>query len=208
MSNILIDDRSTNAPQFTNTYNNGSPPFQSIPPPVLPSPHSISATPPTTSRLLGPYPLANSDYPLFGVSPKYNLFTAQATPPESGPATGNTLPPFQYNPSVPVDQDHYGPSDHPTAKLLQGQSQYAPSEISLDYSIIDDYFDLDIDTYYANGNNACGFIPGLPVIATDAAEPETEEDFLASDYASVSGRSSIHDRYVPYDLILAPKIDQ
>lgn len=26
-----------------------------------------------------------------------------------------------------------------------------------------EYFDLDIDTYYANGTNACGFIPGLPV---------------------------------------------
>lgn len=26
-----------------------------------------------------------------------------------------------------------------------------------------DYFDLDIDSYYANGTNACGFFPGLPV---------------------------------------------
>lgn len=193
MSNILIEDRSTSAPQFTNTFSNASPPFPTIPPPVLPSPHSISATPPSTSR---PYPLSNADFPLFGVSPKYNPFSAQSTPPTTGPNTANTLPPFQYTPNVPLDYDHYGSSDHPTAKLLRGQPQYAPSEISLDYSINDDYFDLDIDTYYANGNNACGFIPGLPVIATDASEPETEEDFLTSDYASVSGRSSIYDRYV------------
>lgn len=26
-----------------------------------------------------------------------------------------------------------------------------------------DYFDLDIDNYYANGNNMCGFFPGIPV---------------------------------------------
>lgn len=26
-----------------------------------------------------------------------------------------------------------------------------------------DYFDLDIDSYYANGTNACGFFPGIPV---------------------------------------------
>lgn len=194
MSNILIDDRSTSVPRFTQSFNNASPSYQSVAPPVLPSPHSLIATPPTTTRPLGPYPLSNSEYPLFGVSPKYNPFAAQATPPESGPTTGNTLPPFQYDLSAPLDQDQYGSKDHPTAKLIQGQMQYAPSEISLDYSMNDDYFDLDIDEYYANGNNACGFIPGLPVIATDAAEPETEEDFLASDYASVSGRSSIHDR--------------
>jgi hypothetical protein len=199
MSNILIEDRSATAPQFTNTFSNASPPFPTIPPPVLPSPHSISATPPSTNR---PYPLSNLDFPLFGVSPKFNVFSAHSTPPTTGPSTANTLPPFQYTPNLPLDYDHYGSGDHPTAKLLRGQPQYAPSEISLDYSINDDYFDLDIDTYYANGNNACGFIPGLPVIATDASEPETEEDFLTSDYASVSGRSSIYDRYVLDSFIL------
>ncbi|EXJ86548.1 hypothetical protein A1O3_03501 [Capronia epimyces CBS 606.96] len=63
----------------------------------------------------------------------------------------------------------------------------------MDTSISEDYFDLDIDTYYANGNNACGFIPGLPVILTDQSEPETDEDLLTNDYASLSGRSSVYD---------------
>jgi hypothetical protein len=27
-----------------------------------------------------------------------------------------------------------------------------------------EFFDLDIEAYYANGNNACGFIPGAPLI--------------------------------------------
>ena len=109
--------------------------------------------------------------------------------------TTQPLQPFQYTPPNPsLDIDQFGPSDHPTAKLIRGQSQsqYAPSEVSLDYSLNDDYFDLDIEAYYANGNNACGFIPGLPVIASDAAEPETEDGFL-SDYASNSGGSSTYD---------------
>ncbi|ETN44285.1 uncharacterized protein HMPREF1541_10465 [Cyphellophora europaea CBS 101466] len=37
---------------------------------------------------------------------------------------------------------------------------------SIDYSN-SDFFDLDIETYYANGNNACGFIPGVPVILSE-----------------------------------------
>jgi hypothetical protein len=28
----------------------------------------------------------------------------------------------------------------------------------------EEFFNLDIDSYYANGNNACGFIPGAPVV--------------------------------------------
>lgn len=64
----------------------------------------------------------------------------------------------------------------------------------MDTSISEDYFDLDIETYYAKGNNACGFIPGLPVILTDQSEPETDEDLLTNDYASLSGRSSVYDR--------------
>lgn len=75
--------------------------------------------------------------------------------------------------------------------MLRGKPQYAPSET--DTYVSEDYFDLDIDTYYANGNNACGFIPGLPVILTDTNEPETDEDLLTNDYASLSGRSSVYD---------------
>lgn len=105
----------------------------------------------------------------------------------------NTLPPFRHDLGRYADQTQLEPGEHPTAKLLRGQQQYAPSEVSLDYSVDDDYFDLDIDMYYANGNNACGFIPGLPVIASDAAEPETDDDFLTSDYASIGGRSASTD---------------
>ncbi len=57
----------------------------------------------------------------------------------------------------------------------------------------EDYFDLDIEAYYAKGNNACGFIPGLPVILTDTNVPENDDDFPMDDFASVSGRSSIYD---------------
>jgi hypothetical protein len=38
-----------------------------------------------------------------------------------------------------------------------------------------DFFDLDIETYYANGNNACGFIPGVPVILSEADDLEVDE---------------------------------
>lgn len=98
-------------------------------------------------------------------------------------------PNFQYTPQEP-GQFQYA-QEHTTAKLLRGKPQYAPSE--MDSSVSEDYFDLDIETYYAKGNNACGFIPGLPVILTDAGEPETDEEFLSSDYASLSGMSSVYD---------------
>lgn len=38
-----------------------------------------------------------------------------------------------------------------------------------------DFFDLDIETYYANGNNACGFIPGVPVILSEVDDMEVDE---------------------------------
>jgi hypothetical protein len=97
------------------------------------------------------------------------------------------VPPYDH------EQPQYG-QDHSTAKLLRGKPQYAPSET--DTYVSEDYFDLDIETYYAKGNNACGFIPGLPVILTDTAAPETDEDLLTNDYASLSGRSSVYDGYV------------
>ena len=40
------------------------------------------------------------------------------------------------------------------------------------------FFDLDIDDYYANGNNACGFIPGAPVILSD--DNQFEADYIQS----------------------------
>lgn len=38
-----------------------------------------------------------------------------------------------------------------------------------------DFFDLDIETYYANGNNACGFIPGVPVILSEVDDLEVDD---------------------------------
>ena len=74
-----------------------------------------------------------------------------------------------------------------------GKPQYTPSDLDSSVSVNEDYFDLDIETYYSKGNNACGFIPGLPVILTDTSVPEAGDDFLTSDFASVSGRSSVYD---------------
>jgi hypothetical protein len=48
------------------------------------------------------------------------------------------------------------------------------SDVAMDFSN-SDFFDLDIETYYANGNNACGFIPGLPVIMSEAEDLEMDE---------------------------------
>lgn len=45
---------------------------------------------------------------------------------------------------------------------------------SVDYSN-SDFFDLDIETYYANGNNACGFIPGVPVILSEAEDLDLDD---------------------------------
>lgn len=46
-------------------------------------------------------------------------------------------------------------------------------DVSVDTSVNSDFFDLDLEEYYANGNNACGFIPGVPVILSDEqVEPD------------------------------------
>jgi hypothetical protein len=116
------------------------------------------------------------------------------------PAANFNTPPlsnFQYAPTPPQPPEP-GQNSHQeqtTAKLLIGKPEYAPSDLDSNVSGVDeDYFDLDIETYYSKGNNACGFIPGLPVILTDNNVPETDDDFLTSDFASVSGRSSVYDR--------------
>ena len=53
-------------------------------------------------------------------------------------------------------------------------SETGYSDVAVDYAN-SDFFDLDIETYYANGNNACGFIPGLPVILSEADDLEVDE---------------------------------
>ncbi|RVX68088.1 hypothetical protein B0A52_08227 [Exophiala mesophila] len=203
LSGILTDNTSPGTQQYSSPSRDQSPKLSNILPPLTPSPALPSAFPANTFK---PSPLGNSRYPTFDFLsnsvPSYAATVQpvqpvqpvpQGSPPLALPTAANTLPPFRHDLGRYTDQGQPEPTEHPTAKLLRGQQQYAPSEISLDYSVDDDYFDLDIDMYYANGNNACGFIPGLPVIASDAAEPETDDDFLTSDYASIGGRSASTD---------------
>lgn len=166
---------------------------QIISPPVatpLTSPPNIPSVPASNRP-----PINNAQLPAFATfqhqSPNFNP-TFPNNPPHApiGVTQSNAPAGFQYPPQT--QENFQYAQDHPTAKLLLGKPQYAPSD--MDSSIgEEDYFDLDIETYYAKGNNACGFIPGLPVILTDTNEPETDEEFLASDYASISGRSSVYD---------------
>ncbi|KIW10308.1 hypothetical protein PV08_11270 [Exophiala spinifera] len=170
-------------------------------PDIISQPTSSPLTLPGIASLSPRQSTPNVQYPLFGVnpptSPGYNIFQGQAPqpffsssiphPPANAPSH---FPPAPQHPPQRPDQFQYG-LEQGTAKLLRGKPQYAPSET--DTYVSEDYFDLDIDTYYANGNNACGFIPGLPVILTDTNEPETDEDLLTNDYASLSGRSSVYD---------------
>jgi hypothetical protein len=133
-------------------------------------------------------------------SPGFNPFPATPPqPPASLPPSSIAPQSFQYTPTPPQLQPQeytHSPGGHQeqtTAKLLLGKPQYAPSDLDSSVSVDEDYFDLDIEAYYSKGNNACGFIPGLPVILTDTNVPETDDDFLTSDFASVSGRSSVYD---------------
>ncbi|KIX98041.1 uncharacterized protein Z520_06120 [Fonsecaea multimorphosa CBS 102226] len=180
------------------------PPIHNIPsiPQVNSPPISSVPNPPGRQGASNRVSIPNIQFPAFGIlnqqGPDFNLFPN--TPPQpalSAPPPSATPTNFQYAATPPQFPDHgqYTHQEHPTAKLLHGKPQYAPSD--LDSSVSEDYFDLDIDTYYANGNNACGFIPGLPVILTDTNVPESDDDFLTSDFASISGRtSSVYDGQV------------
>ncbi|KIX10452.1 uncharacterized protein Z518_01535 [Rhinocladiella mackenziei CBS 650.93] len=177
-----LDNQHSNVPSYDGSVTRSNPTI-----PQIISPPS----PPSTTRSS----LSNVQYPAFGVLPpptsNFNAFAdTSPQPPVSLPVSN--IPTNLQPPRPPPNHDNFQHSqDHPTAKLLHGKPQYAPSE--MDTSVSEDYFDLDIETYYAKGNNACGFIPGLPVILTDTSEPETDDDFLTSDYASLSGRSSVYD---------------
>ncbi|EXJ72056.1 uncharacterized protein A1O5_04559 [Cladophialophora psammophila CBS 110553] len=178
------------------------PPIHNIPsiPQIISPPISSTPNLPSIQGGSDRTPLGNIQFPAFGIlnqqSPDFNLFPN--TPPPPPPAISApppSAPPsnFQFAGASPqlAEYGQYTHQEHPTAKLLHGRPQYAPSD--LDSSVSEDYFDLDIETYYAKGNNACGFIPGLPVILTDNNVPESDDDFLTSDFASISGRSSVYD---------------
>ncbi|EXJ62735.1 hypothetical protein A1O7_03173 [Cladophialophora yegresii CBS 114405] len=144
---------------------------------------------------------SNIQFPAFGVlneqSPSSKPFPGTPPQPQASLSPRLTAPTnFQYAPPPPQPPQEYAHNVHQeqtTAKLLHGKPEYAPSDLDSSVSVDEDYFDLDIETYYSKGNNACGFIPGLPVILTDANPPETDDDFLTSDFGSVSGRSSVYD---------------
>ena len=81
----------------------------------------------------------------------------------------------------------------PFATLLGDQDPGLWDDVSIDTSTNGDYFDLDIDSYYANGNNSCGFIPGIPAILSD--ENELEPDDLAGVMHAAPAKHSAHPRH-------------
>ncbi|KAL2407976.1 Transcription activator AMTR1 [Exophiala dermatitidis] len=185
-----------NASSFRSSLDQSNPIIPQILSPPIDSTPQNPVNIPSTARSS----LSNIQSTAYGLpnQPSPGFYSFPPTPPIPPPAP-QPLQPTQHQVNVPqpnnpanFQQPHeYDNFQHPTAKLLLGKPHYAESD--LDTSISEDYFDLDIDTYYAKGNNACGFIPGLPVILTDQTEPETDEDLLTNDYASLSGRSSVYD---------------
>lgn len=63
------------------------------------------------------------------------------------------------------------PDHRETVRLLENEIGYNPLNFqSNSPPMEEDFFDLDIEAYYANGNNACGFIPGVPIILSSVDE--------------------------------------
>lgn len=65
------------------------------------------------------------------------------------------------------------PSDHQNSiAVLLGDfdHDFLHDDIASNPLSGDDYFNLDLESYYANGNNACGFIPGIPAILIEVDE--------------------------------------
>lgn len=118
-----------------------------------------------------------------------------------------------YNPDVQsIDDTGNAPAD--SARFSGGQIDYRSAawliegdptfpQIQSEYSESlnqswsdEDFFDLDIDYYYANGNNACGFIPGAPVVLNTNGlskdEVILEADTTASWFESNKAQSDVH----------------
>lgn len=67
----------------------------------------------------------------------------------------------------PLTSNHTSQQHTPSTSLITNSppDNFAPG-VSMQQLLEDsgsDYFDLDIESYYANGTNACGFFPGIPV---------------------------------------------
>jgi len=82
--------------------------------------------------------------------------------------------------SVPASA--YGAAHISTAGLAAADYEHIANPISScpgDHSE-SAFFDLDIEDYYANGNNACGFFPGVAVIQTGTEGAEMNNDAQSS----------------------------
>ncbi|RMZ85453.1 hypothetical protein DV737_g831, partial [Chaetothyriales sp. CBS 132003] len=115
-------------------------------------------------------------------------FSQQAPPIHS-----KRSPPWsRVQPLIIPETTESGPdANPPTAQLLGNYDAY---DVAADGGAApgpdEDFFDLDIDSYYANGNNACGFIPGLPVIMSDINDIDPNEtDTIVGDAESLSMES-------------------
>jgi len=83
-----------------------------------------------------------------------------------------------------------------TARLIEGELRDDIVDQTLFYPVpTETYFDLDIEEYYANGNNACGFIPGVPVILSNFSISDMGES-STSDSGTQSGSASVENRYI------------
>ncbi|KAH8807588.1 hypothetical protein F5884DRAFT_343783 [Xylogone sp. PMI_703] len=76
-----------------------------------------------------------------------------------------------------------------TARLVGNWTGHiAPHSSASSFTTDEEFFDLDIESYYANGNNACGFIPGVPVILSDI-DGHSEDDLLSNSYSTLDESS-------------------
>jgi hypothetical protein len=76
-----------------------------------------------------------------------------------------------------------------TARLIEGELRDDILDQTQFYPVpTETYFDLDIEEYYANGNNACGFIPGVPVILSNFSISDMGESCTQGWLASVENR--------------------
>lgn len=83
--------------------------------------------------------------------------------------------------SFPQDPVHFMVQDEApeVEQISDGTSQH------LNLRTESDYFDLDIEAYYANGNNACGFFPGVVTIEPESDDLQAYSDTRQSTQATV-----------------------
>lgn len=81
--------------------------------------------------------------------------------------------------SLPLDEQDLSPSFFdPQLIRANPSSTVALSDTGFSETVDcsnSEFFDLDIETYYANGNNACGFIPGVPVILSEVDDLDLDD---------------------------------